>query len=161
MEIYRVVFGREINDDSDSQSGGSEGHFEILYHQMVRCLINYNLLSHLGNLTDEQHMWFLDFYKKFSTLGLQHENGQSEHLTQFYAAEMDAKYASVRQNCAYNFPVSMDHKFVHNILASLPTCLLVFSYSFQILCCLLFCPSFSSILYEVVAILTYCGCFLV
>ncbi|XP_032883601.1 serine/threonine-protein phosphatase 4 regulatory subunit 4 isoform X3 [Amblyraja radiata] len=57
-----------------------------------------------GNLTDEQHMWFLDFYKKFSTLGLQHENGQSEHLTQFYAAEMDAKYASVRQNCAYNFP---------------------------------------------------------
>ncbi|XP_051872949.1 serine/threonine-protein phosphatase 4 regulatory subunit 4 isoform X2 [Pristis pectinata] len=57
-----------------------------------------------GNLTDEQHLWFLDFYKKFSTLGLQHENGQSEHLTQFYAAEMDAKYASVRQNCAYNLP---------------------------------------------------------
>ncbi|XP_059818600.1 serine/threonine-protein phosphatase 4 regulatory subunit 4 isoform X3 [Hypanus sabinus] len=57
-----------------------------------------------GNLTDEQHLWFLDFYKKFSSLGLQHENGQSEHLTQFYAAEMDAKYASVRQNCAYNLP---------------------------------------------------------
>ncbi|XP_078262944.1 serine/threonine-protein phosphatase 4 regulatory subunit 4 isoform X7 [Rhinoraja longicauda] len=57
-----------------------------------------------GNLTDEQHLWFLDFYKKFSTLGLQHENGQNEHLTQFYAAEMDAKYASVRQNCAYNLP---------------------------------------------------------
>ncbi|XP_078262939.1 serine/threonine-protein phosphatase 4 regulatory subunit 4 isoform X2 [Rhinoraja longicauda] len=56
------------------------------------------------NLTDEQHLWFLDFYKKFSTLGLQHENGQNEHLTQFYAAEMDAKYASVRQNCAYNLP---------------------------------------------------------
>ncbi|XP_069772280.1 serine/threonine-protein phosphatase 4 regulatory subunit 4 isoform X3 [Narcine bancroftii] len=57
-----------------------------------------------GNLTDEQHLWFLDFYKKFCTLGLQHENGQSEHLTQFYAAEMDAKYGSVRQNCAYNLP---------------------------------------------------------
>ncbi|XP_078418305.1 serine/threonine-protein phosphatase 4 regulatory subunit 4 isoform X2 [Cetorhinus maximus] len=57
-----------------------------------------------GNLTDEQHLWFLDFYKKFSTLGLQHENGQSDHTTQFYAADMDAKYVSVRQNCAYNLP---------------------------------------------------------
>ncbi|XP_067894839.1 serine/threonine-protein phosphatase 4 regulatory subunit 4 isoform X3 [Heterodontus francisci] len=57
-----------------------------------------------GNLTDEQHLWFLDFYKKFSTLGLQHENGQSEHTTQFYAADVDAKYVSVRQNCAYNLP---------------------------------------------------------
>ncbi|XP_067848054.1 serine/threonine-protein phosphatase 4 regulatory subunit 4 [Heptranchias perlo] len=57
-----------------------------------------------GNLTDEQHSWFLDFYKKFSTLGLQHENGQSEHMSQFYAADVDAKYVSVRQNCAYNLP---------------------------------------------------------
>ncbi|XP_060684539.1 serine/threonine-protein phosphatase 4 regulatory subunit 4 [Hemiscyllium ocellatum] len=57
-----------------------------------------------GNLTNEQHMWFLDFYKKFSTLGLQQENGQSDHTTQFYAADMDAKYVSVRQNCAYNLP---------------------------------------------------------
>ncbi|XP_059505039.1 serine/threonine-protein phosphatase 4 regulatory subunit 4 isoform X4 [Stegostoma tigrinum] len=57
-----------------------------------------------GNLTDEQHLWFLDFYKKFSTLGLQQENGQSDHTTQFYAADMDAKYVSVRQNCAYNLP---------------------------------------------------------
>uniref|UniRef100_UPI00398F26BB serine/threonine-protein phosphatase 4 regulatory subunit 4 isoform X3 n=1 Tax=Pristiophorus japonicus TaxID=55135 RepID=UPI00398F26BB len=57
-----------------------------------------------GNLTDEQHLWFLDFYKKFSTLGLQHENGQSEHMNQFYAADVDAKYVSVRQNCAYNLP---------------------------------------------------------
>ncbi|XP_038630744.1 serine/threonine-protein phosphatase 4 regulatory subunit 4 isoform X5 [Scyliorhinus canicula] len=57
-----------------------------------------------GNLTEEQHSWFLDFYKKFSTLGLQHENGQSDHTTQFYAADMDAKYVSVRQNCAYNLP---------------------------------------------------------
>ncbi|XP_072424382.1 serine/threonine-protein phosphatase 4 regulatory subunit 4 isoform X6 [Chiloscyllium punctatum] len=73
-----------------------------LSHQLGK--LCHGLSGKFRNLTNEQHMWFLDFYKKFSTLGLQQENGQSDHTTQFYAADMDAKYVSVRQNCAYNLP---------------------------------------------------------
>eukprot|EP00062_Callorhinchus_milii_P018116 gi/632971228/ref/XP_007902068.1/ PREDICTED: serine/threonine-protein phosphatase 4 regulatory subunit 4 [Callorhinchus milii] len=57
-----------------------------------------------GNLTDDQQLWFLDFYKKFSTLGLQHENGHSEPQNQLYGADADTKYVAVRKNCAYNMP---------------------------------------------------------
>ena len=57
-----------------------------------------------ASFTDEQHLWFLEFYKKLCVLGLQHENGHSEN--QAYPLELESKYALVRRNCAYNFPVS-------------------------------------------------------
>lgn len=56
------------------------------------------------SFTDEQHLWFLEFYKKLCCLGLQHENGHCE--SQPYPLELENKYALVRRNCAYNFPVS-------------------------------------------------------
>ncbi|XP_073789399.1 serine/threonine-protein phosphatase 4 regulatory subunit 4 isoform X4 [Danio rerio] len=54
------------------------------------------------SFTDEQHLWFLEFYKKLCCLGLQHENGHCE--SQPYPLELENKYALVRRNCAYNFP---------------------------------------------------------
>ncbi|KAG1964526.1 serine/threonine-protein phosphatase 4 regulatory subunit [Pimephales promelas] len=54
------------------------------------------------SFTDEQHLWFLEFYKKLCCLGLQHENGHCE--SQAYPLELENKYALVRRNCAYNFP---------------------------------------------------------
>uniref|UniRef100_A0A8C2GWH0 Serine/threonine-protein phosphatase 4 regulatory subunit 4-like n=1 Tax=Cyprinus carpio TaxID=7962 RepID=A0A8C2GWH0_CYPCA len=54
------------------------------------------------SFTDEQHLWFLEFYKKLCCLGLQHENGHCESQT--YPLELENKYALVRRNCAYNFP---------------------------------------------------------
>ncbi|TRY57017.1 hypothetical protein DNTS_023928 [Danionella cerebrum] len=54
------------------------------------------------SFTDEQHLWFLEFYKKLCCLGLQHENGHCD--SQPYPLELESKYAVVRRNCAYNFP---------------------------------------------------------
>ncbi|XP_051954654.1 serine/threonine-protein phosphatase 4 regulatory subunit 4 isoform X1 [Xyrauchen texanus] len=64
----------------------------------------YGKLCHglAESFTDEQHLWFLEFYKKLCCLGLQHENGHCE--SQPYPLELENKYASVRRNCAYNFP---------------------------------------------------------
>uniref|UniRef100_A0A4W3GX70 Protein phosphatase 4 regulatory subunit 4 n=1 Tax=Callorhinchus milii TaxID=7868 RepID=A0A4W3GX70_CALMI len=67
-------------------------------------IVNLLGLFDSGNLTDDQQLWFLDFYKKFSTLGLQHENGHSEPQNQLYGADADTKYVAVRKNCAYNMP---------------------------------------------------------
>ncbi|XP_051952158.1 serine/threonine-protein phosphatase 4 regulatory subunit 4-like isoform X2 [Xyrauchen texanus] len=64
----------------------------------------YGKLCHglSDSFTDEQHLWFLEFYKKLCCLGLQHENGHCE--SQPYPLELENKYALVRRNCAYNFP---------------------------------------------------------
>nr|XP_015206150.1 PREDICTED: serine/threonine-protein phosphatase 4 regulatory subunit 4 isoform X1 [Lepisosteus oculatus] len=64
----------------------------------------YGKLCHglSGNFTEEQHLWFLEFYKKLCVLGLHHENGHCE--SQGYPLELEKKYETVRKNCAYNFP---------------------------------------------------------
>ncbi|KAK1796046.1 hypothetical protein P4O66_009155, partial [Electrophorus voltai] len=62
----------------------------------------YDYTAQLASFTDEQHLWFLEFYKKLCCLGLQHENGHCE--SQPYPLELENKYALVRTNCAYNFP---------------------------------------------------------
>uniref|UniRef100_A0A8C7Q1R5 Serine/threonine-protein phosphatase 4 regulatory subunit 4 n=1 Tax=Oncorhynchus mykiss TaxID=8022 RepID=A0A8C7Q1R5_ONCMY len=64
----------------------------------------YGKLCHglSASFTEEQHLWFLEFYKKLCVLGLQHENGHSDN--QVYPLELESKYALVRRNCAYNFP---------------------------------------------------------
>lgn len=59
-----------------------------------------------GIFTPEQHLRFLEFYKKLSTLGLQQENGHNDNQLQLQTLEQEKKYISVRKNCAYNFPVS-------------------------------------------------------
>lgn len=69
-----------------------------------------SLSLHLGKLchglqglfTQEQHMWFLDFYKKLCRLGLHQENGHNDN--QIESLELEKKYCTVRKNCAYNFP---------------------------------------------------------
>ncbi|XP_028809489.1 serine/threonine-protein phosphatase 4 regulatory subunit 4 [Denticeps clupeoides] len=67
----------------------------------------YGKLCHglSASFTEEQHLWFLEFYKKLCLLGLQHENGHCE--SQPYPLELENKYALVRRNCAYNFPAMM------------------------------------------------------
>nr|XP_042117036.1 serine/threonine-protein phosphatase 4 regulatory subunit 4 isoform X2 [Peromyscus maniculatus bairdii] len=73
-----------------------------------------SLSFHLGKLchglygifTPDQHLRFLEFYKKLCTLGLQQENGHNENQIPSQIAEQEKKYTSVRKNCAYNFPVS-------------------------------------------------------
>ncbi|MCJ8744013.1 hypothetical protein PDJAM_G00101280 [Pangasius djambal] len=88
----------------------------------------YGKLCHglSASFTDEQHLWFLEFYKKLCCLGLQHENGHCESQpyplelenkyalhenghceSQPYPLELENKYALVRRNCAYNFPAMM------------------------------------------------------
>ncbi|XP_069593376.1 serine/threonine-protein phosphatase 4 regulatory subunit 4 isoform X2 [Ranitomeya imitator] len=69
-----------------------------------------SLSLHLGKLchglqglfTPEQHMWFLDFYKKLCRLGLHQENGHNDGPME--SMELEKKYSAVRKNCAYNFP---------------------------------------------------------
>ncbi|KAM3918825.1 serine/threonine-protein phosphatase 4 regulatory subunit 4 isoform 2-T2 [Leptodactylus fuscus] len=69
-----------------------------------------SLSLHLGKLchglqglfTQEQHMWFLEFYKKLCRLGLHQENGHNDN--QIENMELEKKYSTVRKNCAYNFP---------------------------------------------------------
>ncbi|GAB1297740.1 Serine/threonine-protein phosphatase 4 regulatory subunit 4 [Apodemus speciosus] len=73
-----------------------------------------SLSFHLGKLchglygifTPDQHLRFLEFYKKLCTLGLQQENGHNENQIPSQIIEQEKKYTSVRKNCAYNFPVS-------------------------------------------------------
>lgn len=59
----------------------------------------------LGIFTPDQHLRFLEFYKKLCTLGLQQENGHNENQIPPQILEQEKKYISVRKNCAYNFPV--------------------------------------------------------
>ncbi|KAG7466310.1 hypothetical protein MATL_G00163460 [Megalops atlanticus] len=64
----------------------------------------YGRLCHglSGSFTEDQHLWFLEFYKKLCILGLHLENGHCE--SQAYPLELERKYELVRKNCAYNFP---------------------------------------------------------
>nr|XP_028572727.1 serine/threonine-protein phosphatase 4 regulatory subunit 4 isoform X3 [Podarcis muralis] len=74
-----------------------------------------SLSFHLGKLcnglygifTPEQHLRFLEFYKKLCTLGLEQENGHSDNQVQLQTLEQEKKYISVRKNCAYNLPAMM------------------------------------------------------
>ncbi|XP_070257516.1 serine/threonine-protein phosphatase 4 regulatory subunit 4 isoform X2 [Myotis yumanensis] len=71
-----------------------------------------SLSFHLGKLchglygifTPDQHLRFLEFYKKLCTLGLQQENGHNENQIPPQILEQEKKYTSVRKNCAYNLP---------------------------------------------------------
>ncbi|XP_074183096.1 serine/threonine-protein phosphatase 4 regulatory subunit 4 isoform X4 [Rhinolophus sinicus] len=93
-----------------------------------------SLSFHLGKLchglygifTPDQHLRFLEFYKKLCTLGLQQENGHSENQFPSQILEQEKKYISVRKNCAYNFPamiVFVDPKNFHMELYSTFFCL--------------------------------------
>ncbi|KAG8126453.1 hypothetical protein E2320_021522, partial [Naja naja] len=74
-----------------------------------------SLSFHLGKLcnglygifTPEQHLRFLEFYKKLCTLGLEQENGHNDNQIQLQTLEQEKKYISVRKNCAYNLPAMM------------------------------------------------------
>ncbi|XP_053231964.1 serine/threonine-protein phosphatase 4 regulatory subunit 4 isoform X3 [Podarcis raffonei] len=74
-----------------------------------------SLSFHLGKLcnglygifTPEQHLRFLEFYKKLCTLGLEQENGHNDNQVQLQTLEQEKKYISVRKNCAYNLPAMM------------------------------------------------------
>ncbi|XP_027426847.1 serine/threonine-protein phosphatase 4 regulatory subunit 4 isoform X1 [Zalophus californianus] len=93
-----------------------------------------SLSFHLGKLchglygifTPDQHLRFLEFYKKLCTLGLQQENGHNENQIPPQVLEQEKKYISVRKNCAYNFPamiVFVDPKNFHMELYSTFFCL--------------------------------------
>ncbi|XP_043372633.1 serine/threonine-protein phosphatase 4 regulatory subunit 4 isoform X2 [Dermochelys coriacea] len=93
-----------------------------------------SLSFHLGKLcnglygifTPEQHLRFLEFYKKLCTLGLQQENGHNDNQIQLQTLEQEKKYISVRKNCAYNFPsmiAFVDPKNFHLELYSTFFCL--------------------------------------
>uniref|UniRef100_A0A8D2CA22 Serine/threonine-protein phosphatase 4 regulatory subunit 4 n=1 Tax=Sus scrofa TaxID=9823 RepID=A0A8D2CA22_PIG len=93
-----------------------------------------SLSFHLGKLchglygifTPDQHLRFLEFYKKLCTLGLQQENGHNENQISPQILEQEKKYISVRKNCAYNFPamiVFVDPKNFHMELYSTFFCL--------------------------------------
>ncbi|KAM6201277.1 LOW QUALITY PROTEIN: serine/threonine-protein phosphatase 4 regulatory subunit 4 [Rhynchocyon petersi] len=93
-----------------------------------------SLSFHLGKLchglygifTPDQHLRFLEFYKKLCTLGLQQENGHNENQMSPQILEQEKKYISVRKNCAYNFPamiVFVDPKNFHMELYSTFFCL--------------------------------------
>ncbi|CAM4571788.1 unnamed protein product [Lepidochelys olivacea] len=93
-----------------------------------------SLSFHLGKLcnglygifTPEQHLRFLEFYKKLCTLGLQQENGHNDNQIQLQTLEQEKKYISVRKNCAYNFPAMIafvDPKNFHLELYSTFFCL--------------------------------------
>uniref|UniRef100_A0A8C9AT03 Serine/threonine-protein phosphatase 4 regulatory subunit 4 n=1 Tax=Prolemur simus TaxID=1328070 RepID=A0A8C9AT03_PROSS len=79
-----------------------------------------------GIFTPDQHLRFLEFYKKLCTLGLQQENGHNENQIPPQVLEQEKKYISVRKNCAYNFPamiVFVDPKNFHMELYSTFFCL--------------------------------------
>ncbi|XP_027725931.1 serine/threonine-protein phosphatase 4 regulatory subunit 4 isoform X1 [Vombatus ursinus] len=79
-----------------------------------------------GILTPDQHLRFLEFYKKLCTLGLQQENGHNDNQIPPSNQEQEKRYASVRKNCAYNFPamiVFVDPKNFHMELYSTFFCL--------------------------------------
>ncbi|XP_069853760.1 serine/threonine-protein phosphatase 4 regulatory subunit 4 isoform X2 [Dipodomys merriami] len=79
-----------------------------------------------GTFTPDQHLRFLEFYKKLCTLGLQQENGHNESQVPPQILEQEKKYTSVRKNCAYNLPamiVFVDPKNFHMELYSTFFCL--------------------------------------
>ncbi|XP_068942109.1 serine/threonine-protein phosphatase 4 regulatory subunit 4 isoform X2 [Petaurus breviceps papuanus] len=79
-----------------------------------------------GILTPDQHLRFLEFYKKLCTLGLQQENGHNDNQVPPPNQDQEKRYASVRKNCAYNFPamiVFVDPKNFHMELYSTFFCL--------------------------------------
>ncbi|XP_074145806.1 serine/threonine-protein phosphatase 4 regulatory subunit 4 isoform X1 [Sminthopsis crassicaudata] len=79
-----------------------------------------------GILTPDQHLRFLEFYKKLCTLGLQQENGHNDNQIPPPNQEQEKRYASVRKNCAYNFPamiIFVDPKNFHMELYSTFFCL--------------------------------------
>ncbi|XP_060036948.1 serine/threonine-protein phosphatase 4 regulatory subunit 4 isoform X3 [Erinaceus europaeus] len=93
-----------------------------------------SLSFHLGKLchglygifTPDQHLRFLEFYKKLCTLGLQQENGHNESQIPPQILAQEKKYITVRKNCAYNFPamtVFVDPKNFHMELYSTFFCL--------------------------------------
>nr|XP_021148096.1 serine/threonine-protein phosphatase 4 regulatory subunit 4 isoform X3 [Columba livia] len=89
-------------------------------------LVNLLEMFDAGIFTPEQHLRFLEFYKKLSTLGLQQENGHNDNQLQLQTLEQEKKYISVRKNCAYNFPamiVFVDPKNFHLELYSIFFCL--------------------------------------
>lgn len=90
---------------------GSKHAFIILWFSFV-CLFSVEMLNIgfkflLGTFTPDQHLRFLEFYKKLCTLGLQQENGHNENQIPPQILEQEKKYTSVRKNCAYNFPVTL------------------------------------------------------
>ncbi|KAH0521067.1 Serine/threonine-protein phosphatase 4 regulatory subunit 4 [Microtus ochrogaster] len=89
-------------------------------------LVNMLDMFDTGIFTPDQHLRFLEFYKKLCTLGLQQENGHSENQIPSQIIEQEKKYTSVRKNCAYNFPamiVFVDPKNFHMELYSTFFCL--------------------------------------
>nr|XP_048287143.1 serine/threonine-protein phosphatase 4 regulatory subunit 4 isoform X2 [Myodes glareolus] len=89
-------------------------------------LVNMLDMFDTGIFTPDQHLRFLEFYKKLCTLGLQQENGHSENQIPSQIVEQEKKYTSVRKNCAYNFPamiVFVDPKNFHMELYSTFFCL--------------------------------------
>ncbi|MBZ3880161.1 Serine/threonine-protein phosphatase 4 regulatory subunit 4 [Sciurus carolinensis] len=89
-------------------------------------LVNLLDIFDTGILTPDQHLRFLEFYKKLCTLGLQQENGHNENQIPPQILEQEKKYTSVRKNCAYNFPamiVFVDPKNFHMELYSTFFCL--------------------------------------
>ncbi|KAM3670664.1 serine/threonine-protein phosphatase 4 regulatory subunit 4 isoform 3-T3 [Ammospiza maritima maritima] len=89
-------------------------------------LVNLLDMFDAGIFTPEQHLRFLEFYKKLSTLGLQQENGHNDNQLHLQTLEQEKKYISVRKNCAYNFPamiVFVDPKNFHLELYSIFFCL--------------------------------------
>uniref|UniRef100_A0A8I3MUH8 Serine/threonine-protein phosphatase 4 regulatory subunit 4 n=2 Tax=Canis lupus familiaris TaxID=9615 RepID=A0A8I3MUH8_CANLF len=89
-------------------------------------LVNLLDVFDTGIFTPDQHLRFLEFYKKLCTLGLQQENGHNENQIPPQILEQEKKYISVRKNCAYNFPamiVFVDPKNFHLELYSTFFCL--------------------------------------
>ncbi|XP_073751931.1 serine/threonine-protein phosphatase 4 regulatory subunit 4 isoform X2 [Callorhinus ursinus] len=89
-------------------------------------LVNLLDVFDTGIFTPDQHLRFLEFYKKLCTLGLQQENGHNENQIPPQILEQEKKYISVRKNCAYNFPamiVFVDPKNFHMELYSTFFCL--------------------------------------
>uniref|UniRef100_A0A4W2HYK2 Serine/threonine-protein phosphatase 4 regulatory subunit 4 n=1 Tax=Bos indicus x Bos taurus TaxID=30522 RepID=A0A4W2HYK2_BOBOX len=89
-------------------------------------LVNLLDIFDTGIFTPDQHLRFLEFYKKLCTLGLQQENGHNENQIPPQILEQEKKYISVRKNCAYNFPamiVFVDPKNFHMELYSTFFCL--------------------------------------
>ncbi|OWK09091.1 hypothetical protein Celaphus_00015502 [Cervus elaphus hippelaphus] len=92
----------------------------------VRLAAFETLVNLLDIFDTDQHLRFLEFYKKLCTLGLQQENGHNENQIPPQILEQEKKYISVRKNCAYNFPamiVFVDPKNFHMELYSTFFCL--------------------------------------
>ncbi|XP_052594821.1 serine/threonine-protein phosphatase 4 regulatory subunit 4 isoform X5 [Peromyscus californicus insignis] len=118
-ELTKSVVLPELIELSGDESGSVRlAAFETL--------VNMLDMFDTGIFTPDQHLRFLEFYKKLCTLGLQQENGHNENQIPSQIAEQEKKYTSVRKNCAYNFPamiVFVDPKNFHMELYSTFFCL--------------------------------------